>query len=141
VTEKLSQAELRIVRAILDGHVSGRAVAEALGLSERTVRTHLHGIYQKLNIHSRTQLVLMALQEGWFAPSVVSSHVTEGSEIRQRMEVHLVDLLCPKCGQGLMRPTGVALMSDPPQYTHQCTWCQHRQNYQRCYPYEERQVV
>jgi DNA-binding NarL/FixJ family response regulator len=31
-------------------------VAETLGVTVGTVKTHLHAIYEKLNIHSRTEL-------------------------------------------------------------------------------------
>jgi two-component system nitrate/nitrite response regulator NarL len=36
--------------------LSNREIAEKLGVVEGTIKIHLHGIYEKLNIHSRTEL-------------------------------------------------------------------------------------
>jgi DNA-binding NarL/FixJ family response regulator len=36
--------------------LSNMEVAETLGVTVGTVKTHLHAIYEKLNIHSRTEL-------------------------------------------------------------------------------------
>ena len=36
--------------------LSNRKIAEKLGVTEGTVKTHLHAIYEKLDIHSRTEL-------------------------------------------------------------------------------------
>ena len=35
---------------------SNREIAEKLGLTEGTVKIHLHAIYEKLDVHSRTEL-------------------------------------------------------------------------------------
>ena len=35
-----------------------------LGVSERTVRFHVGGIFEKLNVSSRTQAVAFAVKEG-----------------------------------------------------------------------------
>jgi DNA-binding NarL/FixJ family response regulator len=36
--------------------LSNREIAEKLGLTEGTVKIHLHAIYEKLDVHSRTEL-------------------------------------------------------------------------------------
>jgi DNA-binding NarL/FixJ family response regulator len=36
--------------------LSNRQIAEKLGVTEGTVKIHLHAIYEKLDIHSRTEL-------------------------------------------------------------------------------------
>jgi len=38
--------------------LSNREIAEKLGLIEGTVKVHLHAVYEKLNIHSRTKLAI-----------------------------------------------------------------------------------
>jgi len=45
--------------------LSNREIAEKLGLIEGTVKVHLHAVYEKLNIHSRTKLAiaLMKMQQ------------------------------------------------------------------------------
>ena len=43
--------------------LSNRQIAEKLGVTEGTVKIHLHAIYEKLDIHSRTELTT-ALADG-----------------------------------------------------------------------------
>jgi two-component system nitrate/nitrite response regulator NarL len=43
---------------------SNRQIAEKLGLSEGTVKVHLHAIYEKLDIHSRTELATTLADRG-----------------------------------------------------------------------------
>jgi two-component system nitrate/nitrite response regulator NarL len=46
----------RQVATLISHGLSNREVAEKLGVTEGTVKTHLHAIYEKLDIHSRTEL-------------------------------------------------------------------------------------
>jgi DNA-binding NarL/FixJ family response regulator len=39
-----------------------REIAEKLGVSVGTVKVHLHAVYEKLNIHSRTKLAIALLK-------------------------------------------------------------------------------
>ena len=55
--QALTQAELRVAHAVCRG-LSNREVAALLVLSERTVEAHLTNIYRKLEVRSRTELVL-----------------------------------------------------------------------------------
>ncbi len=55
-------------------------------------------------------------------------------EVR-KVETSQVDERCPVCGQGWMRPTGITLLSNPPQYPHKCTKCAYEQTYSVRYPY------
>ncbi|MEW6158451.1 MAG: response regulator transcription factor [Verrucomicrobiota bacterium] len=59
--EKLSPRELQV----LDGLARGQAykqIADVLGLSIDTVRKHIRGIYEKLQVHCRTDAVVKYLQ-------------------------------------------------------------------------------
>jgi two-component system nitrate/nitrite response regulator NarP len=38
--------------------LSNRQIAEKIGVTEGTVKTHLHAIYEKLDIGSRTELAV-----------------------------------------------------------------------------------
>jgi ATP/maltotriose-dependent transcriptional regulator MalT len=42
--------------------LSNREIAEKLGLIEGTVKVHLHAVYEKLNIHSRTKLAIALMK-------------------------------------------------------------------------------
>lgn len=57
--EPLSERELEVLRLIAEG-ASNREVAEALFVSVGTVKKHLNNIFLKLDVHSRTQLIMRA---------------------------------------------------------------------------------
>jgi DNA-binding CsgD family transcriptional regulator len=59
----LTDGELRVVAAVAEG-MSNRSVARQLHLSRHTVDAHLKHVYLKLDIHSRVQLTVLALQQG-----------------------------------------------------------------------------
>jgi len=43
---------------------SNRAIAEALGISEKTAERHVANILAKLGVHSRTQIATWAVETG-----------------------------------------------------------------------------
>jgi len=55
----LSPRETEIVRMVAGG-LGNKELAERLGVSEGTIKIHLHNIYKKLKVHSRLELVLHA---------------------------------------------------------------------------------
>jgi DNA-binding CsgD family transcriptional regulator len=57
--EGLTGRELEIVQ-LIGARRSNKAIAQALGISPRTVTTHLSNIYQKLAISSRGELADLA---------------------------------------------------------------------------------
>lgn len=64
--EALIPSELRVVQALVAGYTTDKVIAKHLGISRRTIQTHLAMIYSKLNIENRVDLVLYALRAGWF---------------------------------------------------------------------------
>jgi len=56
----ISVAEHRVLAHLLNG-CSNRQIAAALGLSPRTVESHLATMFEKTGCSSRTQLVLWQL--------------------------------------------------------------------------------
>ena len=50
-----------------------RLIAKELPLSEATVKRHLANIYEKVGVHSRTEVVRMALMEQWIGIHEVTS--------------------------------------------------------------------
>jgi two-component system, NarL family, response regulator LiaR len=61
--EALTDREAEILGRVARGR-SNRAIASELGLSERTVRSHVSSILAKLSVTSRTQAALFALRTG-----------------------------------------------------------------------------
>ena len=62
--EGLHDREVQILKIAAKGQ-SNKHIAEKLGISERTVQTHMFHIFKKLEVGSRTEAVLRALREGW----------------------------------------------------------------------------
>jgi DNA-binding NarL/FixJ family response regulator len=58
----LTSRENEIVFALAEG-LSNKDVGRTLGLSEGTVKVHLHNIYSKLRVKNRTALVVRAYAE------------------------------------------------------------------------------
>lgn len=61
--EGLSERELDVLRLVAQG-LSNREIADALGLSEHTVKTHLANILDKLHLRSRAHAAAYAVQAG-----------------------------------------------------------------------------
>jgi DNA-binding CsgD family transcriptional regulator len=59
----LTDGELRIVGGVAQG-MTNRSIAVELHLSRHTVDAHLKHVYLKLDIHSRVELTVLALQQG-----------------------------------------------------------------------------
>jgi len=55
--EDLTPREQQIIRLLAKGYLY-KEIADQLGLSVETVRTHLHRIYDKLHVHTRTEAVM-----------------------------------------------------------------------------------
>lgn len=62
-SKKLSQRQLEILTLTSQGY-SNKEMAELLSVTERTIKTHLHSIFEVLDIKSRTQAALIAIKEG-----------------------------------------------------------------------------
>lgn len=45
------------------------------------------------------------------------------AEVKYKLSMYEVDMICDKCSDGHMRPDGVVLLSDPPKYPHTCDNC------------------
>ena len=59
------QAELL---ALLDQGVSNEEMAAQLGMKLATVKSHLHILYRRCNVRSRTQMLRLARERGWLQP-------------------------------------------------------------------------
>ncbi|MDT8304910.1 MAG: response regulator transcription factor [Anaerolineae bacterium] len=64
---ELTPREQEVLAHLVHGE-SDRDIAQALFLSVRTVQTHLAHVYEKLEVHSRTEAAVIAVRAGWFPP-------------------------------------------------------------------------
>ncbi len=62
--EALSERELEIVALVAEG-LTNREIAAQIFLSPNTVKVHLRNIFTKTGVASRTELSMLAVQEGW----------------------------------------------------------------------------
>ena len=65
----LTPRELDVLRAAARG-LGNKQIGAELGLSARTVQTHLTSVFAKLGVSSRTEAILLALREGWVRPDL-----------------------------------------------------------------------
>jgi DNA-binding NarL/FixJ family response regulator len=63
ISRVLTAREIEVVR-MLAGGLRSAAIASKLHVSEGTVKTHLHRIYEKLGVEGRVQLALLAREKG-----------------------------------------------------------------------------
>jgi DNA-binding NarL/FixJ family response regulator len=61
-----SDRELEVIALVIGGSTNAE-VATALGLSERTVESHLRRLFDRYGLLSRVELAVLALDEGWTA--------------------------------------------------------------------------
>jgi DNA-binding NarL/FixJ family response regulator len=61
--EALSERELDVLRLVAQG-LANKEIADALGLSEHTIKTHLQNILDKLQLRSRAHAAAYAVQAG-----------------------------------------------------------------------------
>jgi DNA-binding NarL/FixJ family response regulator len=61
--DAVTPREIEIVRLIAGGHTN-RNIADALGITEHTVKVHVRHIMEKLEANDRTEAVVIALQRG-----------------------------------------------------------------------------
>jgi LuxR family maltose regulon positive regulatory protein len=68
VLEPLSDSEIRVLR-YLPTNLSAPEIANELTVSRNTVKTHIRNLYQKLDVHRRTDAVARGRALGLLAPS------------------------------------------------------------------------
>ena len=64
---ELTPRELDMLRAAARG-LGNKLIGTELGVSARTVQTHLTRVFAKLGVSSRTEAVLYAIKCGWVSP-------------------------------------------------------------------------
>lgn len=59
----LTSREVEVLQALAQG-LSNESIAAKLGISQKTVKTHLGNIFRKIQVDNRSQAILFALREG-----------------------------------------------------------------------------
>ena len=62
-TDALTARQLEVLEMVAQGHIN-REIAEALVITERTVKYHMREILQKLHLRNRAQVVAYAVRSG-----------------------------------------------------------------------------
>jgi DNA-binding NarL/FixJ family response regulator len=62
--DQLTERELEVLKLAAKG-MSNRDIARHLNLSIRTIQAHLSAVFSKMQVGSRTEAVVQALQKGW----------------------------------------------------------------------------
>jgi DNA-binding NarL/FixJ family response regulator len=66
--QRLSLRETEVVALVVEGR-SNDEIGARLGISEKTVESHLTRIYERVHVGSRTELATRAMREGWIEPT------------------------------------------------------------------------
>ncbi len=62
--QRLSGREMEVVALVVDGR-SNDEIGDRLGISAKTVESHLARIFDRSKVASRTELAIRAVREGW----------------------------------------------------------------------------
>ncbi|MGV3489106.1 MAG: response regulator [Tuberibacillus sp.] len=63
--DDLTPREKDVLREITNGR-GNKEIADALFITEKTVKTHVSNILSKLGLHDRTQAAILAMKNKWF---------------------------------------------------------------------------
>jgi len=63
IAELLTPREIEVVRMVVGGR-RNKVIADGLHISEGTVKTHLHNMFEKLQLESRTELIAYCKEKG-----------------------------------------------------------------------------
>ncbi|MEV6773367.1 response regulator transcription factor [Nocardia sp. NPDC051030] len=61
LSNALTPRQLEVLDLLIDG-MTNRHIARALGITEKTVKNHLHAIFARINVSDRTQAAIYALR-------------------------------------------------------------------------------
>ncbi len=63
VEHDLTEREITVLRLVAEGKTN-KEIANALNLSEKTVKNHVRNIFHKLQVYDRTQAAILAIRKG-----------------------------------------------------------------------------
>jgi DNA-binding NarL/FixJ family response regulator len=72
LVEELTEREREVLRLMATGCRNER-IADALDITEQTVKNHVRAIFGKLGVETRVEAVLYAISQGWVSPDAATS--------------------------------------------------------------------
>jgi DNA-binding NarL/FixJ family response regulator len=72
IVEELTEREKEVLRLMSTG-LRNEAIADALDITEQTVKNHVRSIFGKLGVETRVEAVLYAISQGWVSPDAPGS--------------------------------------------------------------------
>lgn len=94
--DTLTERERDVLRLLMDGR-SNASIAQALGISLNTVRTHVHRVLTKLGVCTRVEAAAVGRREGLASPWA-STPEAAGDSRPQAVRILAVGDLPPGCG-------------------------------------------
>ncbi len=88
--EPLSEREIEIVELVAAG-LTNREIAIRTYLSPNTVKVHLRNIFTKTGVASRTELTVLAMQEGWIDVPGMSVTPEDGAQITLAQDIVMAE--------------------------------------------------
>jgi len=70
----LTAREMEVLQHVAAG-LQNKEIAEKLGLSLATVRNHVHNSLDKLDVHSKLEMVSLAFRKGWVRPPAAAAAI------------------------------------------------------------------
>jgi len=67
LVEELTEREKEVLRLMATG-LRNERIADALDITEQTVKNHVRSIFGKLGVETRVEAVLYAISQGWVSP-------------------------------------------------------------------------
>jgi DNA-binding CsgD family transcriptional regulator/N-acetylneuraminic acid mutarotase len=78
LNDALTEREIEIVKLVATG-ITNKEIATTLSISPSTIKVHLNNIFTKLDVHSRTELTMIAVKNGWVALEANDNTVTNNN--------------------------------------------------------------
>ena len=72
-TRRPSAREIQVLELVIAG-AGNEDIAQELGLSLKTVESHLRRLFNRYGVMNRTELAVLAMREGWVKDGVERSH-------------------------------------------------------------------
>ncbi len=85
----LSKRQTEVLQAVAKG-LSNQEIAQELNIALNTVRVHLRNIFEKIQVQSRTEAVMWAIQQGVVATDTVETDIAETDTVEREDRLVLI---------------------------------------------------